>query len=150
MQALEAVRPEAGQFVGWLTASPAALAPCPGDQREGQGQELSSREKPWSGGASWECPAAPCPWMCPLQAQLLSSVLSLPHNGATCCQLALAHPCPGPESPGTSHCVCSPSSVPSRTLLLLASLTTVSLRCGHLLLGGFPFFIRFDNALFRD
>lgn len=63
-----------------------------------------------------------------------------------------AHPTPRaqvplPVSPGASRCLCSCSTVPSRTLLP-ACLTTVSPRCGHLLLGGFPFFIRLDNAFF--
>ena len=37
----------------------------------------SRSEKAWSGGPSpWECPAAPCPGKCPLQApRLLSSIL---------------------------------------------------------------------------
>lgn len=61
--------------------------------------------------------------------------------------------CPGPEfplptSPGTSGRSVHPALSPAGPLP--ACLTAVSLRCGHLLLGGFPFFIRFDNAFFRD
>lgn len=85
----------------------------------------------------------------PLSLVLLSATprghLLLPGTSSSCA-LGLEPPA---ISPGTPHCFCSHSPVPSR-MLLPACLTTVSPRCGHLLLGGFPFFIRFDNAFFRD
>lgn len=118
-------------------------------------ERFSESGELWLGGASpWQCPAAPCPCKYPLQApSLLSSVL-LPAtqrgpllSAGTSSPHAPGPECPLPSSPGSLHRFCSSSSVPSRTLLP-ACLTTVSLRCGHLLLGGFPFFIRFDNAFF--
>jgi hypothetical protein len=81
-------------------------------------------------------PPGPCPW---------SSFL--PQNHVLLA--GVAHPAPVEPLP-------SPQPLPPLFLFTAlspaghctADLTPVSPRCGYLLLGGFPFFIRFDNTLF--
>lgn len=95
----------------------------------------------------------------------LLHVLSRPQDS---CPLSSFRPHGRPPAPSgcgltgaqvpNSHCPPTARALPTALSLQLcpqqdtaaARLTTVSLRCGHLLLGGFPFFISLDNAFFQD